>query len=249
MDPRLTSLTLEKLLRALADFLMPRVCLACGRQLLASEEHLCTTCMAELPLTHYCGMSHNPMADKFNSLVQAPGYERASALIFYSDNYRKITQSLKYGRNFAAGRFFARMLGEELAEGGCAGGFDIICPVPLHWTRRFSRGYNQAEIIAREVAGVLGAACEPRLLRRVRRTSSQVHFYADDRLRNVAGAFRVNEAVARKREAAGGGRALQILLIDDVFTTGATLASCAAALRERFGPDIRISAATIAYVE
>lgn len=218
---------------------MPRGCVVCGRQLLAGEEHLCSCCLAELPLTHFESMTHNPMADRFNSLVEAPGYERAAALFYYTGDYARITQALKYRRNFGAGRWFARMLGERLAGSGRWNDVDAVCCVPLHWTRRFARGYNQAEIIAKEVVRGLGVRFEPHLLRRVRRTDTQTRLSAEERSANVAGAFEVRKRVTASR----------VLLIDDVFTTGATLASCAAALREACGPQLRICVATLGYAE
>lgn len=240
MDPRLTGLDLKTFLLSASDLLMPRVCICCGRQLLAGERHLCSTCLADLPLTLYENMVHNPMADKFNAAVEAQGYERAAALFYYSGDYKKITQALKYNRNFGAGRFFARMLGERLAAAGFKA--DLVCPVPLHWARRFRRGYNQAEVIGREVARALGAGYATALLRRCRRTDSQTALSAEERARNTAGAFAVRGWGVRK-----AGTPESILLIDDVFTTGATVAACAAALRAAYGPQVRISVATLAF--
>jgi predicted amidophosphoribosyltransferase len=280
MDNRLTNLTLPTLLRSLADLLMPRECAVCGRQLLAAERHLCLVCEAGLPLTHFEALKHNPMADKFNALVEAPCYEQAAALFYYTGDYKKITQALKYGRNFGLGRHFAAMLGRRLASSPLWADVDLVVCVPLHWARRWRRGYNQAAIIARQVARSLAASFEPRLLRRRRRTGTQTRLAAESRLANVSGAFAVRPSAARRllrtqkggdlstgggfsavgtqnrpflcTESGGGvpqDAIRHILIIDDVCTTGATLAACHAALRAAFGPGVRISAATLAFVD
>ncbi len=240
MDPRLNSLTLKKLLRALADLLMPRVCVVCGRQLLDCEQDLCVGCRSELPLTLFWDLPRNPMADRFNALVEAPAYVHAAALFYYSGDYSNITRALKYRRNFGCGRRMARQLGERLAAAGWTP--ELVCCVPLHWTRRWKRGYNQAEVIGREVAAALGARFEPRLLRRVRRTGSQTRLLAEERLANVAKAFEIRPGLLSGLKAGAG-----ILIIDDVFTTGATLAACYSAVYKVVGDSVRISVATLAF--
>ncbi len=268
MDPRLTGLDLKTSLSAIADLVLPRVCAVCGRSLLLRERHICLGCLADLPETHFCTLGHNPMADKFNAVIAEDDYEPyayAAALYYYSsDNgYAKISQALKYRRDFEAGRYFARMLGRRLAASPLFEGVDTVVPVPLHPTRRWRRGYNQAEVIAVEVASALGAECRPELLRRVRRTATQTRLSGEEKLRNVSGAFAVrpgsiagvpgrrcrhgSASDPETRDAPASPR--HILLIDDVFTSGSTLAACHKALRAAFGPEsTRISAATLAYV-
>ncbi len=114
--------------------------------------------------------------------------------------------------------------------------------MPLHWLRRWKRGYNQAEVIAGQVAGRLGCVCMPDMLRRIRRTSTQTRLSGEKKRSNVTGAFAVPE---RFRSQAA---LRHILLVDDVFTSGSTLAACHAALREVFGLRTRISVATLAFV-
>lgn len=246
MDPRLNSLNIEKLLRSLLDFILPRVCLVCGRQLLGSEDHLCSCCAADLPLTLFEARPHNPMADRLNGLLldeEVTGYLYATALFHYEEGYANITQALKYRRNFAAGRYFARLLAEKTAAAAHFSDVDMVSCVPLHWTRRRSRGYNQAEIIAREVwRGLPGAVFEPQLLRRIKRTRSQAKLSEERKALNVKGAFALNKSVAARLE---GVR--HILICDDVFTTGSTLAACCRVLRRALGPGVRISVATLAY--
>ncbi|MCR4824847.1 MAG: ComF family protein [Bacteroidales bacterium] len=226
------------------DLVLPRVCVVCGRPLLPQEHHLCLTCLCDLPETHYADLGHNPMADRFNAKVQVNEYEPyayAAALYHYRADagYKKISQALKYHRDFGTGRWAARLLGARLAASPLYAEVDLVVPVPLHWSRRWRRGYNQAAVIAREVARSLGAPCAG-LLRRNRRTRSQAHLAGEAKARNVSGAF----SLRRGRMPS----VRHILLIDDVFTTGATLAACHAALRRAYGPQVRISVATLGAV-
>jgi ComF family protein len=99
---------------------------------------------------------------------------------------------------------------------------DAIVPVPLHPSRRRQRGFNQAAMLARSIAEISGIAMDATLLRRTRNTIAQVQTAgAEERRRNVAGAFAVSHPIAVRTA----------LLVDDVCTTGATMRECAAALR------------------
>lgn len=237
----------------MADLAMPRACVVCGRELLGAEKDICMECLADLPRTHFECMRCNPMADRFNERIEElwpdedrGGYCFCTALFYYAgDNgYSQITQSLKYRRNFPAGRHFACMLGAVLKGSELYSDVDLIVPVPLHWRRRMSRGYNQAETIAASVAGTMGEVGTSRLLSRNRRTKSQAHLAVSAKAANVMGAFSVRQRELKKLRRTPS----HVLLIDDVFTTGATLLACTIALRQVFGPEVRISVATLAFV-
>ena len=177
-----------------------------------------------------------------------------------SQGYSAIPQELKYHRGFRLGRRMGLLLGEKLKESPFFADVDAVVPVPLHWTRRLKRGYNQAEVLARAVAEALGVPCETRLLRRAKRTSTQTRLSVEGKSANVRGAFR-----ARKPKPARNLQSTQhpqsaahpklspfrhILLIDDVFTTGSTLSECHRALRAVYPyPDVRISVATLSSVK
>ena len=147
-------------LRAVADLLLPRVCLVCGRKLLLGEKHICLYCQSDIPYTRFRQLKHNPMADAFNEVIQrhletcdvpvAEKYAYALSLFFYDSysDYRHIPYQIKYHGNLPAGRYFGQMLGLEIAKTPWLSDIDIIIPVPLHWRRKWSRGYNQAEILA-----------------------------------------------------------------------------------------------------
>ena len=244
MDRRLTGLDLKTSLSALADLAMPRECIVCGTALMPGERHICLCCRADLPRTDFRLLSRNPMSAKFNARIAASGdegyvpYSYAIALYYYQAGYKEISQALKYRGNLAAGRYFASLLGDEILAAPHFSDVDLVLPVPLHWSRKWKRGYNQAELIAAEVARKAGVRCRTDVLVRCRRTRSQTRLSGDEKARNVSGAFRV----ARVPEAG------HILLVDDVHTTGSTLFACYEALRGVMGPEVRISGATLAYV-
>ena len=245
--------------RALADLMLPRTCLVCGRKLGLQEEHLCLYCLAEMPRTYFWDCSHNSMADKINGLIQVEleasvpdgnsypkgrmreRYAYACALFFFQDegDYRNILYSLKYGGNTAAGEHFGKMLGRKMASAEHFADVDTVIPVPLHWTRRWKRGYNQAEHIAVGVSEAMGIELRTDILFRRKRTATQTKVDVKQKRRNVLGAF---EAVKNDHEPS------HILLVDDLFTTGSTLFACFVALRSMFPTEVRISVATLGFV-
>lgn len=228
------------------DLLIPARCVCCGERLLRNERHLCLSCLADIPFTYFWTTPHNKMADAFNSLIQkalpddAPyqPYSRATALFYYQGEYESLTKAVKYGGNSGLGEWLGRQLGARLAEAGFQTPVTAVVPVPLHWRRRWKRGYNQAELIARGVSAALDAPLRTDLLRKARATGTQTALSQEERLANVARAFR---AVGQPPAAP-----CHILLIDDVFTTGATLFAARQALLAA-APNLTISVATLAY--
>ena len=258
-------------MRAAADMILPRVCVVCGRRLLLQEKHICLGCAADMPFTRFETMSHNPMADRLNEVIQrhlvANGissgvpqsherYAYASALFLYKEDsgYKRIPYQIKYHGNLAVGRHFGRMLGRRLSGSDIFRDVDMVIPVPLHRLRRWKRGYNQAEVIASEVASVLGASLRTDILVRKRRTQTQTQLSIEEKAANVAGAFEVSESakrvysIAPHDDSSRCTRPKHVLLVDDVFTTGSTLFACFQALRAVFPPCVRISVATLAFV-
>lgn len=223
----------ERWLDRLVHALLPAPCLGCGRPLPAAGAALglCASCRARLaPLPREaCAVCARPLAAwalpedyRCGACRQRPpGFDRLLALWCYRPPLDAVVRGLKFGRLDYLGRHLAAALAEGLGER--LAGFDRVVPVPLHWRRRLSRGYNQAERIARPLASHLGLPCAPALSRR-RATPPQSLLGRDERLANLRKAFRV----PRPERVRG----LHILLIDDVATTGATLDAAARALKK-----------------
>lgn len=146
-------------------------------------------------------------------------FEWVRAWGLYDGELQRLIHLVKYQGMEA----LARPLGERVAAlANGAGPLDLVVPVPLHWRRRWSRGFNQSEWLAREVSRQIGAPLDRRCLRRRRDTPSQTGLTRPERQRNVENAF-----VVSKPESMAGKR---IALVDDVVTTGATTGECARTL-------------------
>jgi competence protein ComFC len=206
-------------LSALADLFFPQRCVGCERR---ASDLLCRHCFETLPLVGrpVCARCGKPTA--FETFVCDEcggvdfGFESARAPLRYEGVGEEIVHALKY-------RGYTRVV-ERLAVPLMLGvfergeRFDAVVPVPLHRSRLRRRGFNQAELLARGVAAGLNAPFSDKL-RAVRRTRDQVELSAAERRANVEGAF-----------AARGRVRGRILLVDDVFTTGATTSECAETL-------------------
>jgi ComF family protein len=212
------------------DVVLPPRCLACG-EAVGEQGALCPDCWARIdflgpPLCARCGYPFelDTEAGALCAACQArpPVFDRARAVLRYDAASRGMLLAFKHAdRTDLApylGRWLARAGAEVLAEA------DIVAPVPLHWTRLFSRRYNQAALLAKAAAMEAGRPFLGDILIRRRRTKPQ-HSGLAARTRNVAGAF----AVPRVRRKAVEDR--RVLLVDDVRTTGATLEACARALK------------------
>ena len=159
----------------------------------------------------------------------------------YDNDYKELLHQVKYGGDVALGRWLGEMLGRYMRDSYPSP--EVIVPVPLHWRRKWRRGYNQAEVIARGLAdGLGGRPVETGLLRRGKYAVSQTRMHVGNKWENVSGAFSLNP-----KADLDALRGRHILLVDDVLTTGATAEACWDALRVI--PDIKISYASVAFVQ
>ena len=206
-------------------------------------EYLCGDCLEDMPLTYYWDWPENPAEKK---LWVRTYLNRVIPLFFYTreSHYITLVHKIKYRGNIGLGLYMGRLLGEKIKRS--LPDIDNIVPVPLHPLRKWRRGYNQAEIIARGVAEVLFGKDNVKrhlrtdILKRVRYTRTQTRRKMDDKWSNVANAFRLHatEDLSGKH----------ILIIDDVLTTGSTAEAVYAAIIKVYS-DCKVSFATLGYVE
>ncbi|BFI94709.1 MAG: ComF family protein [Rhodanobacter sp.] len=210
--------------RGLQHWLLPSCCLLCGAAG-ANDLDLCAPCAAELPRNRSCCARCAlplPAAAALCGECQrhAPPWDAAWAPFRYGWPLDRLEARFKFGRDLAAGRALAALWqGEPMPLARPA----LLLPVPLHRTRLRQRGYNQALELAKPLARALGVPLRRDLLLRLRSTAAQTELDAVTRRRNVRGAFAVRAGIALPAHVA---------VLDDVMTTGATLAECARMLKQ-----------------
>jgi ComF family protein len=218
---------LKAMARVAVDFALPPRCAGCGA--IAEEVGIfCPTCWPALDWIGHggcerCGLPLAATEAELcgRCLADPPKLDRIRAALAYDELPRQVALKLKYGRKVGFARTMARYMAPLKGEGLDAA---IVVPVPLHRSRLWSRGFNQAGLVARELARTWRLPTGQGLLQRVKRTPPMKGMSPAERRRTVAGAFRVR--TGQKVEGC------DIILIDDVFTTGSTAEACAKALRK-----------------
>ena len=231
------SLLLINTWTALWETLFPRTCPVCGRQLIPCETDLCLICERDLPLTHFWDWRNNPAEQRLTDRIAID----TVCSLFYFDktgSYPALVHRIKYQVGRKLGRLMGQRLGKQLLPLAAEKGWTGIVPVPLHWFRQWSRGYNQAEWIAKGIADMLQLPLYPNLLQRQRYTRTQTQLDAEARRTNLQNAFRLNPTIIPATDQ-------HWLLVDDVLTTGATLEACINALQSV--PSVRVSVATLGF--
>jgi len=203
------------------------------------ERAVCTDCRYAVPLTGYCFDEANPLLDRLRDFFPAC---HASAFMRFAagGDWRKLIHKFKYASAWRLARDMGDWYGACMARGGIYADADVAVPIPLHWRKRLKRGYNQSEYLAEGIARQLGIETDFRSVRRRRNNPSQALHRRDSRWQNVEDVF----AVRHPERLAGR----HILLVDDVFTSGATIVSCAETILAAV-PSARISVAVLAVAE
>lgn len=213
----------------LLDFALPPRCPACGL-VVGEPGRFCLDCWSALDFLGFpaCDRCFLPLPFAAGDeelcaacLAEPPPFDRLRAAVAYGEVARKVALKLKYSGRPGVAEMLARLMLRHFPHGR----EPLLVPVPLHRWRLWKRGYNQAGLIAAALARRTGSPLAPDLLRRVKATPPLRGMNRRQRAETVRGAFRLAPGAKERID----GR--DLLLVDDVFTTGSTLAGCARLLR------------------
>jgi len=199
------------------DFLrlfFPSYCYGCRGPMIRFEDMLCSSCLRQMPWNFLGNQDENQ-----SRLVLGPPFAHTFSLLDFQKGgvAQRLLHELKYNHHPEIGQRLGRMLGMRMVRKGFRGKFDLILPVPLHVSRYHSRGFNQSAVIAEGISEMLGASVDATIAIRKTPTGTQTKKDKHSRWHNVKDAFTIvyPDRVLDK----------QILLVDDVITTGATIAA------------------------
>lgn len=218
------------------DFFLPRICPSCNNKLNSSEEIVCDYCFSRLKLTP-------------ESLIKTE-YENKFAIknfikdfhpifVFESGNeIQHLIHSLKYNKQFRIGIYLGEIIANQINQKFIDWNIELIIPIPLHQLKKAERGYNQSEFIAKGLSERTKIPYSRKVIHRKKFTETQTHLSALERQQNVKDAFKV----VNKKLIEGKN----ILLVDDVITTGATISECAKVLLREGAKNIFATSVAIA---
>lgn len=199
-----------KIIDCIADFFFPPRCIFCRKVLERSD--ICTDCEKDLPYT------------KGDSITQKFTYVATCVTpLYYKDKVREAILRYKFDNKEYYSERFARIMSDSIENNLDCGDVSVVSWVPLSTQRRRKRGYDQAKLLAKGIAENIGLPCEKTLIKIRNNPAQSKTKNAAQRSKNVIGAYRVNDKFDVRDK--------NILLIDDVVTTGSTLSECARVLR------------------
>ncbi len=227
----------SKIINDINYVLLPPVCFGCNAQLIRGEQFLCTVCRYDLPITEFNFTQENAVDRIFYGRVPI---EKAVSFLFFHKNgiVKSLLHQLKYKNQQEIGRFLGKWYAETVGEQGSFPMLDAVIPVPLHPKKQRKRGYNQVSLFAEQLAQYAEAPCLENVLIKTANTRTQTKKNRLNRLLGSRNLYEVRNPIDI--------RGKNILLVDDVITTGATIESCAKALLQV--ENVRIYVATMAFV-
>lgn len=223
---------IKSLSEALTDAAFPRRCPVCGELVTPAGRSICAVCLPKLdfvrePRCLRCGRTVSDETQQFcrNCSGRASSFEAGLALFNYDDVMRHTVAQIKYGNRREYIAPLARMMYLKFKQQLREMEADCLVPVPVHPARRRSRGFNQAELLAREIGMQVELPVQTALLYRWRKTEAQKDLSQEERVANLSEAFRADteriEALSVRT----------VILVDDIYTTGSTAEACSRVLK------------------
>ncbi len=218
------------------DIIYPVRCPLCGDIVVPKGNKSCPSCKAKLPYIQEpsCMKCSKPLEQEEKEYCsdcerKAYHFDRGYAVWTYNDVMKKSVANFKYHGRKEYAAFYIEEVVERYSDKIKRMKPDAIVPVPVHRSKYLERGYNQADILARGIGKMVGVPVVSDLLLRNKKTMPQKELSDIERLRNLTGAFRWNEAASRRY-----GRDLaRLLLVDDIYTTGSTIEACTNILKSQ----------------
>lgn len=217
------------------QLLFPHVCSGCGSDILSKESMLCMRCIDSMPETNFELHAANPVEKKFWGRIQL---EHATAQYYFTREslIQQLMHQFKYKGNREVGAQLGKMMGESLKSSNRLT-IDVLVPLPLFPVKEKRRGYNQATVLCEGMAESLQVPVLKDVIIRSQHTDTQTKKGRIERWQNMEGKFVLikPDAIMNKN----------VLLVDDVVTTGATLEACGAELLK--AENVKLSIATLCY--
>ncbi|KUG26878.1 competence protein f [hydrocarbon metagenome] len=206
----------------LLDFFLPRLCLCCNSKLLSTQRVICDSCFSQIDIAPDELIQYE-FDRKFSTEKIIDGF--VSPFVFKEGgNLQILLHELKYKKRFRVGNILGVFIGELSADKIASWNIDYIIPIPLHKLKKADRGYNQSDHIGISLAKYLNKPYRTNIVKRKKFTESQTKLNILERKTNIEGAFKL------KRTKTIRGK--NILLLDDVITTGATVTELGKVLKE-----------------
>lgn len=215
---------------------MPKVCFGCNAHLSGGEQHLCTVCRNQIPLTEYTFNAENAVDRIFYGRINI---KKASSFLFFSETgiVKNLIHYLKYRNQEQIGDFLSDWYGQTLKEDLLNKTIHAVVPVPLHKKKLRQRGYNQVALFARKIAHHLGAEYIDDVLVKTSNTKTQTRKGRIARWQANKALYTLTYTSELENK--------NVLLVDDVITTGATMELCAKALKEAKGINIYLTSIAV----
>lgn len=228
---------LTNILNDINTILVPEVCFGCNAHLIRGEHLICTLCRNDLPLTEYTFNEENPVDRIFYGRINI---SKASSFLFFSENsiVQQLIHHLKYRNQEQIGTFLGDWYGQILKENGeLYKTIDIVIPVPLHRNKMRQRGYNQVAEFAKRLASHIDAKYAAHLLIKTANTRTQTKKGRIGRRQSGKTLYTLSDIDYLKNK--------NVLLVDDVITTGATMEICAKTLAEASGTTLYLASMAV----